>query len=112
MARPFPTYRWWLVARRVLAPGSPSVILPCHVDAQEAGDDQRPDRIRAVQELALLDRRRDGADDLPDDLFRRAEGQHGLLDRDVRRVGEAGGAGADPARSLGLDADGDGGDPR
>src|SRR5215469_6182314 len=58
-----------------------------------AHDDQRSDRIRAVQELAFLDRRRDGADDLPDDLFGCAEGQYGLLDRDVRRVGEVGGQG-------------------
>src|SRR6266446_9612001 len=52
-----------------------------------------------------------GADDLPDDLFGCAEGQYGLLDRDVRRVGEVGGAGADLTRPSRLDADGDGGDP-
>src|ERR1700730_2259722 len=42
-------------------------------------------------------------------LFGRAEGQYGLLDRDVRRVGQTGGAGADFARPSRLDADG--GDP-
>ena len=35
----------------------------------------------------------------------------GLLDRDVRRVGQIGGAEADFARPSRLDADGDGGDP-
>src|SRR5713101_1214830 len=51
-------------------------------------DDQRSDRSRAVQEFAVLDRRRVGADDFPDDLFRRAEGQYGLLDREARSVRE------------------------
>src|SRR6266481_3160370 len=79
----------------------------CDRVTENARDDQRSDRIRAVQELAVLDRRRDGADDLPDDLFGCAEGQYGLLDRDVRRVGEVGGAGADLTRPSRLDADGD-----
>ena len=47
----------------------------CDRVTENARDDQRPDRIRAVQEFAVLDRRRDGADDLSDDIFGRAEGQ-------------------------------------
>ncbi len=68
---------------------------------ENAPDDQRLDRIRVVQEFALLGRRRGGADDLRDDLFGCAEEQRGLLDcnvrRNVRQVGEVGDARADLA---------------
>ena len=36
------------------------------------------------RKLGFFNRRRDGADHLSDDIFRRIEGQYGLLDRDVR----------------------------
>src|SRR5580698_6096122 len=65
---------------------------------------KRSHRLRAVQERDFLDRRRDGAHRVPHDLFGRAQGQHGLLDRLRRCRWQAGGAGPDLARSSRLGA--------
>src|SRR5436190_980355 len=58
----------------------------------------RSDRLRAVQEHAPVDRRRDGPDHPAHRVLRRAQGQHGLLDRLLRRRGTDRHAGAHAAR--------------
>ena len=57
------------------------------------------DHRRTVPQRPRRARRRDGADDLPHRLFRRAEEHHGLQRSAVRRAGPAGGAGAVAARA-------------
>ena len=85
-----------------------TIALPWPKGSEESGGALRPDRVGAVQERDFLDRRRDGADGVPHDLFRRAQGQHGLLDGLRRRRRQARRAGPDPAGASRLGADGDG----